>query len=64
MVCRQGTLRRGTAPDRERRDVEKEFALLFMVFDENLTFFVDFGQNHNLREPTGSMGSMTTDNER
>ena len=41
VVCRQGTLRRGTAPDRERRDVEKEFALLFMVFDENLSWYLE-----------------------
>ena len=32
---------RGTAPDRERRDVEKEFALLFMVFDENLSWYLE-----------------------
>ena len=47
MVCRQGALRRGTAPERERGDVEKEGVLLFMVFDENQSFFVN-GENHNL----------------
>ena len=41
VVCRQGTLRGGTAPERERGDVEKEFALLFMVFDENLSWYLD-----------------------
>ena len=38
VVCRQGALRRGTAPERERGDVEKEGVLLFMVFDENQSF--------------------------
>ncbi|CAL8364755.1 unnamed protein product [Lota lota] len=41
VICRQGTLRRGIAPERERRDVEKEFALLFMVFDENQSWYLD-----------------------
>uniref|UniRef100_A0A8C5CM82 ferroxidase n=1 Tax=Gadus morhua TaxID=8049 RepID=A0A8C5CM82_GADMO len=31
----------GTASERERRDVEKEFALLFMVFDENLSWYLE-----------------------
>ena len=41
VVCRQGSLHRGTASERERRDVEKEFALLFMVFDENLSWYLE-----------------------
>ncbi|CAL8399015.1 unnamed protein product [Boreogadus saida] len=41
VVCRQGSLHRGTTSQRQRRDVEKEFALLFMVFDENLSWYLD-----------------------
>nr|XP_057943945.1 ferroxidase HEPHL1 isoform X2 [Doryrhamphus excisus] len=41
VVCRRGTLR-GEGPNRQRVDVEKEFALLFMVHDEN--------QSHYLKE--------------
>nr|XP_046267166.1 ferroxidase HEPHL1 isoform X2 [Scatophagus argus] len=38
VICRPGTLR---GPDRQRVDVEKEFALLFMVHDENQSWYMD-----------------------
>ncbi|XP_061659430.1 ferroxidase HEPHL1 isoform X2 [Syngnathoides biaculeatus] len=41
VVCRPGTLN-GEGPDRQRLDIEKEFALFFMVHDEN--------QSHYLKE--------------
>jgi len=41
VVCRPGTLQRGEGPDRRRTDVEKEFALLFMVHDENQSWYLD-----------------------
>ncbi|CAJ1063928.1 ferroxidase HEPHL1 isoform X1 [Xyrichtys novacula] len=41
VVCRPGTLRRGVGSDRQRADVEKEFALLFMVNDENQSWYLD-----------------------
>uniref|UniRef100_A0A665XD06 ferroxidase n=1 Tax=Echeneis naucrates TaxID=173247 RepID=A0A665XD06_ECHNA len=41
VICRPGTLQRGTGPDRQRSDVEKEFALLFMVHDENQSWYLD-----------------------
>jgi len=37
IVCRKGTL----DTDRRRKDVNKEFALLFMVFDENESHYLD-----------------------
>lgn len=37
MICRPGTLQ---GPDRHRTDVEKEFALLFMVHDENQSWYL------------------------
>lgn len=40
VVCRPGTLR-GKGPDRQRNDVEKEFALLFMVHDENQSWYLE-----------------------
>lgn len=40
VVCRPGTLR-GDGSDRQRVDVEKEFALLFMVHDENQSWYLD-----------------------
>ncbi|XP_061754573.1 ferroxidase HEPHL1 isoform X2 [Nerophis ophidion] len=39
VVCRRGTLR-GKGPDRQRTDVEKEFALLFIVHDENQSHYL------------------------
>ncbi|XP_029304278.1 hephaestin-like protein 1 [Cottoperca gobio] len=41
VICRPGTLQRGQGPDRQRGDVEKEFALLFMVHDENQSWYFD-----------------------
>ncbi|XP_030009984.1 hephaestin-like protein 1 isoform X3 [Sphaeramia orbicularis] len=41
VVCRPGTLQRGKGSDRQRDDVEKEFALLFMVHDENESWYLD-----------------------
>lgn len=39
VICRPGTLR-GEGSDRLRADVEKEFALLFMVHDENQSWYL------------------------
>ncbi|XP_041656874.1 ferroxidase HEPHL1 [Cheilinus undulatus] len=41
VVCRPGTLQRGVGSDRQRTDVEKEFALLFMVHDENQSWYLE-----------------------
>ncbi|KAK5858516.1 hypothetical protein PBY51_002649 [Eleginops maclovinus] len=41
VICRPGTLQRGEGPDRQRDDVEKEFALLFMVHDENQSWYLE-----------------------
>lgn len=41
VVCRPGTLRHGEGSDRQRSDVEVEFALLFMVHDENESWYID-----------------------
>ncbi|XP_071378036.1 ferroxidase HEPHL1-like [Centroberyx affinis] len=38
VVCRTKTLQ---GPDRQRTDVEREFALLFMVFDENQSWYLE-----------------------
>ncbi|XP_036974943.1 ferroxidase HEPHL1 [Acanthopagrus latus] len=46
VVCRPGTLK---GPNRQRGDVEKEFALLFMVHDENQSWYLD----HNIRKYLG-----------
>ncbi|XP_003978693.3 LOW QUALITY PROTEIN: hephaestin-like protein 1 [Takifugu rubripes] len=40
VICRPGTLR-GEGSDRQRADVEKEFALLFMVHDENQSWYLE-----------------------
>lgn len=37
VVCRKGTLKE----DGRRKDVDKEFSLLFMVFDENESWYLD-----------------------
>ncbi|XP_016402715.1 hephaestin-like protein 1, partial [Sinocyclocheilus rhinocerous] len=37
IVCRKNTLN----SDRRRKDIDKEFALLFMVFDENESHYLD-----------------------
>lgn len=41
VICRPGTLKSGQGSDRQRSDVEKEFALLFMVYDENQSWYVE-----------------------
>ncbi|XP_034539614.1 ferroxidase HEPHL1 isoform X2 [Notolabrus celidotus] len=41
VVCRPGTLQRGVGSDRPRADVENEFALLFMVHDENQSWYLE-----------------------
>ncbi|KAK2828659.1 hypothetical protein Q5P01_019693 [Channa striata] len=41
VICRPGILKRGEGPDRQREDVEKEFALLFMVHDENKSWYFE-----------------------
>lgn len=40
VICRPGTLK-GQGSDRQRTDVKKEFALLFMVHDENQSWYLD-----------------------
>uniref|UniRef100_A0A3Q0S217 ferroxidase n=1 Tax=Amphilophus citrinellus TaxID=61819 RepID=A0A3Q0S217_AMPCI len=40
VICRPGTLMPGEGPDRQRSDVEMEFALLFMVHDENESWYL------------------------
>ncbi|XP_017273415.1 ferroxidase HEPHL1 [Kryptolebias marmoratus] len=50
VICRRGTLRYGDGPDRYRTDIDKEFALLFMIFDENQSWYID----HNIRHYLGS----------
>lgn len=37
IVCRKGTLN----ADRRRTDIDKEFALLFMIFSENESHYLD-----------------------
>lgn len=41
VICRRGTLQQGEDSDRQRTDVEKEFALLFMVHDENQSWYLE-----------------------
>lgn len=45
LVCRKGTLNK----TRHRIDVNKEFALLFMVFDENESWYL----NDNIKTHLG-----------
>lgn len=40
VICRPGVLR-GEGSDRIRTDVNKEFALLFMVYDENQSWYLE-----------------------
>ncbi|XP_053467469.1 ferroxidase HEPHL1-like [Ictalurus furcatus] len=48
VVCRKGTLNES----RRRKDVDKEFALLFMVFDENESWYLqDNIKNYLNRDP-------------
>ncbi|XP_068600136.1 ferroxidase HEPHL1-like [Brachionichthys hirsutus] len=48
VICKPGTLR-GEGSDRKRADVEREFALLFMVHDENQSWYLD----DNIRQYLG-----------
>ncbi|KAM3869287.1 ferroxidase HEPHL1-like [Diretmus argenteus] len=58
VVCRPGTMRRSGGPDRQRGDVAKEFALLFMVFDENQSWYLE----ENIRTYLGTdPGNFTQD---
>lgn len=41
MICRRGTLGHGELVDRQRRDIDREFALLFLVYDENQSWYLD-----------------------
>lgn len=41
MICRPGTLQPGDGSERQRGDVDKEFALLFLVHDENQSWYLD-----------------------
>lgn len=41
VVCRPRTLNNGEGSDRQRTDVDREFALLFMVYDENKSWYLD-----------------------
>lgn len=41
VVCRPGTLQQASKADRQQVDVEKEFALLFMVHDENQSWYLE-----------------------
>lgn len=41
VVCRPGILRPGDGSDRQRSDVDVEFALLFLVHDENESWYID-----------------------
>ncbi|XP_043114841.1 hephaestin-like protein 1a [Puntigrus tetrazona] len=45
IVCRKDTLN----PERRRKDINKEFALLFMVFDENESHYLDDNINTYLK---------------
>lgn len=41
VICRPGTLSAGDGSDRKRSDVDEEFALLFMVHDENQSWYLE-----------------------
>lgn len=41
VVCRPGTLQHGDLVNRQRRDIDREFALLFLVFDENQSWYLE-----------------------
>ena len=41
VICRPGTLRHGKGPERRRKDIAREFALLFMVYDENQSWYLN-----------------------
>uniref|UniRef100_A0A7N8XUM8 ferroxidase n=1 Tax=Mastacembelus armatus TaxID=205130 RepID=A0A7N8XUM8_9TELE len=60
VICRPGTLQYSMGPDRQRLDVEKEFALLFMVHDENQSWYLD----DNIRKYLGvDPGTFTPDQD-
>lgn len=59
VVCRPGTLRLGEGPDRQRDDVEAEFALLFMVHDENQSWY----KEENIRTYLGMEPDSVTEDE-
>jgi FtsP/CotA-like multicopper oxidase with cupredoxin domain len=47
--------RRGMArPDGSPKDVDREFAALFMVFDENQSWFLDYNVQHHTDDPKGT----------
>ena len=47
--------RRGMArPDGTPKDVDREFAALFMVFDENQSWFLDYNIQHHTDDPKGT----------
>ncbi|CAG00485.1 unnamed protein product, partial [Tetraodon nigroviridis] len=51
VICRPGTLK-GQGSERQRTDVDKEFALLFVVHDENQSWYLDENiQNYLNVEP-------------
>ncbi|XP_015237597.1 PREDICTED: hephaestin-like protein 1 [Cyprinodon variegatus] len=41
VICRPGTLGRGELVDRQRTDINREFALLFLVYDENQSWYLE-----------------------
>nr|XP_015817199.2 ferroxidase HEPHL1 [Nothobranchius furzeri] len=41
IICRCGTLSENQGSNRYRKDVDKDFALLFMIFDENQSWYLD-----------------------
>ncbi|KAM4726146.1 ferroxidase HEPHL1 isoform 2-T2 [Anableps anableps] len=41
VICRSGTLGHGKLVDRQRNDIDREFALLFLVYDENQSWYLD-----------------------
>lgn len=41
VVCRPGTLQHGDLVNRRRSDIDREFALLFLVFDENQSWYLE-----------------------
>ncbi|XP_043995686.1 ferroxidase HEPHL1 [Gambusia affinis] len=49
VICRPGTL-----VDRQRRDIDREFALLFLVYDENQSWYLDDNIKTNLGVDPGT----------
>lgn len=48
MICRPGTLSDTDEPHRHRKDVDKEFPVLFMIMDENESWYIDENIRHYL----------------